>query len=294
MVENVVRAFLLYQLEAALAARSTDDSHAGGTRQLHGCAANTAAGAVNQHRLRRLRLGTLKQSAIRRAVGNAYGSALLEAHIFWQAMHLGFIAQDLLGVSAAVREGGINAVTGLHSLDTWSHSRDDATGIRARRVRQGGFHRVGSGADVTFDWVHPGGMDAHHNLSGTGLKIGDIFQLHNFRAAEFVDSDSFHHFLLRTHFLSDSTQSRPSLHGAVATGRTELAWPSRWCRSRAADGHGSGNRQCEDSTFPILRALPFQLRTRPAIHSFRAASDGRRSASTRRRANACTARADLE
>src|ERR1019366_800136 len=294
MVENVVRAFLLYQFEAGLAARSTDDSHAGGARQLHGCAADTAAGAVNQHRLRGLRLGTLKQSAIRRAVGNAYGSALLEAHMVGQAMHLDFIAQDLLGVSAAVRKGGINAVAGLHSLDTWSHSRDDATGIRARRVRQGGFHRVGSGADVAFDWVHPSGMNAHDNLSGTGLRIGDIFQLHPLRTAEFVDSDSFHHFLPRANFLSDSTQSRTSLHGAVATSRAELAWLSRWYRSRAADGHGSGNRQCEDSTFPILRAFPFQLRMRPAIHSSRAASDGRRSASTRRQANVCTVHEDPE
>src|ERR1017187_8743132 len=294
MVENVVRAFLLCQFETALAARSPDDSHTGGACKLHGCATDSAARSVNQHRLRGLRLGTLKQSAIRRAVGNAYGSALLETHIVGQAMHLGFIAQDLLGVSAAVREGGINAVTGLHSLDPWSHSHDDATGIRARSVGKIGFHRVGPCADVSLHGVHASSMDAHHNLSGTGLKIGDILQFHNFRTAEFMDSDSFHHFLLRTDFLSDFTQSRPGLHGAVPTNRAELASLSHWCRSRAEDGHGSGSRRCGDSTIPIPRALPFQLRMKPAIHSCRAASDGRRSASIRRRANVCTARSDLE
>jgi hypothetical protein len=40
-------------------------------------------------------------------------------------------------------------------------------------------------------------MNAHHDLTWTGLKIGDIFQLHDFRTAELVDTDSFHHFLLR-------------------------------------------------------------------------------------------------
>ena len=82
-----------------------------------------------------------------------------------QAMHFGFVAQDLLGVGAAVRRGHIDAVAGLHSLDTLSHRLDDATRVDSRCVRQIGFRRVGSGADVSVYRIHAGGMDAHHHLS---------------------------------------------------------------------------------------------------------------------------------
>ncbi len=38
-------------------------------------------------------------------------------------------------------------------------------------------------------------MNAHHNLSWSGLQIGNILQLHHFRTAELVHSNRLHHFL---------------------------------------------------------------------------------------------------
>jgi hypothetical protein len=35
-------------------------------------------------------------------------------------------------------------------------------------------------------------MNAHDDLTGTGFRVGDVLQLHDFRQAKFVNADRFH------------------------------------------------------------------------------------------------------
>lgn len=55
-----------------------------------------------------------------------------------------------------------------------------------------GQRRIGAGAQISFHRINPNGPDANENLIVAGMGVGQLFEGHHFRAAEFVDTDCFH------------------------------------------------------------------------------------------------------
>jgi len=49
-----------------------------------------------------------------------------------------------------------------------------------------------AGADVGVNGVDAGSVDADEELAGSGMKVGDGFELHDVGRAELVDADGFH------------------------------------------------------------------------------------------------------
>src|SRR5271157_2647617 len=93
-------------------------------------------------------------------------------------------------------------VAGPHPLDAVSNCHDYATRVIAGRIRQVGLDRVRAAANITLHRIHARGMNAYHHLPGSGLQIGHILELHDFRTTELVYSNGFHNFLLRAVMLT--------------------------------------------------------------------------------------------
>ena len=97
--------------------------------------------------------------------------------------------QSVLSVTAD-HAGGGDRIPGRKSRHARSQFLDRARGFAARNKGQCGL--VDALAEVNFDEVDPGGLNANQDLARPRLRNGQIVQLQNFRSARGMNLDGFH------------------------------------------------------------------------------------------------------
>src|SRR6267378_3597962 len=192
VIENLMRTFPLYEVEAFLRSSRAEDGETHGARHLHRRAADSAACAVHQHAFGSMRFRGMIERMIRGPVGNPDACALAETDFFGQAMHLLFQRESVLRVSASDGLRRVDAVARLHFFHFVADHRNDACAIRAGRVGKRWFDGIRARAHVGVVGIHACGMDAYKNLSGGGLWGGHFFEPENFRTTEFANENGFH------------------------------------------------------------------------------------------------------
>jgi len=75
-----------------------------------------------------------------------------------------------------------------YSADTFTHRFDDARGIHPGSVGQLRESGILSGSDIGVHRVDARGLHPYDDLSGTGCKARDLFELHDLRTAELPET----------------------------------------------------------------------------------------------------------
>ena len=109
-------------------------------------------------------------------------------------------AHGALRVRAAVVADGVlrggavdeHAIADRDVLDVRANGFDFAARVGTGNERQGGLARVRAAADVDVDRIDADGSKPNHDLIGPRLRIGDVLELQDLRAAMLSNDDRFH------------------------------------------------------------------------------------------------------
>src|SRR5215468_10732751 len=107
-------------------------------------------------------------------------------------MHLRFEAQYLLGVASAEIRGNVDAVSRLYAPDPISNASHNASRICTWGIWKLGFDRVGAAALICLERIYADCAHFDHDLSRSGTKIRDFFDLQDLGPAELVNMNCFH------------------------------------------------------------------------------------------------------
>ena len=208
-------------------------------RELHGRDADAARGAVDENGFARLRVGSLKERAVRRAVRHAERGALTERRLRRQQMELRRRAERAFAVRPRAGDGvarsrNVHAIAGAKILDVRADRFHFARAVEAGRVRQRRLAAVIAGRDVDVDGIDARRTNANDEVTRAGFRIRHVFELQNFRSAERMDSYGFHDSLARLKARAPITTERPTPLGRVAGSSTQRSLTGEW--SGAAKG----------------------------------------------------------
>jgi hypothetical protein len=106
-------------------------------------------------------------------------------------MDLVFGAQDELGIGPVNRFVGIDSVALFKGTHARIHGLHDTGGIKARYKRKRSL-AVAAVSDIGIGRIYTDGFRPDKDLSGTGFRIGDFFELKDVRAPKSVYADGFH------------------------------------------------------------------------------------------------------
>ncbi len=192
MIEDVMRAILQNEFASALGSARRKNRESSRSRQLNCRRSDSAARAMNQNSFACDRFGALKQSTISSGVRRVDRRTLSERNFFRQRMNIIRFAQREFCISASRSPGSVNTISDTSGFyfraDGFNHTRR----IFSWRVGQRWETRIRPGANVSFDRIHSGSMNAHKNLFRAGLRNRNFFKPQNFRPAELMDVNGFH------------------------------------------------------------------------------------------------------
>src|SRR6266481_9659581 len=109
-------------------------------------------------------------------------------------MHLFFLSESVLRVSARKSLRGIHAMARFHFFDAIADRFNQSRGIRTGRVGKRRFDCVSARAHVGVVGIHASSVDADENLSSGEFWRRDFLELQDFGAAELMNQNCFHWF----------------------------------------------------------------------------------------------------
>jgi hypothetical protein len=137
-------------------------------------------------------IGEVTQRMIGRAIRNPDARTLGEGSAVRQRMHLGFDGEGVLGIGAAERVRGVDAVGGLHLGDARPDGFDRPRGVAAGGIRERRLDGIAAVAHVGVVRVDAHGLHTNKNLARDGLRRGNLFELEDLGPAELTDANGLH------------------------------------------------------------------------------------------------------
>ena len=194
MVQHMMGALLAHERQAALRPCGTDDVQAAGSGDLNRGDADTAAGAVHEHRFAGAGARLVEERAPRGPVRHADRCALLKRDAVRQAMHLRVVADRQLGVAARTRRDTVcvDAIALLERRHVGADRFHDTGDIGSRCVGKVRLASVSPGADVGLHRVDADRLHPDEDLRRPRCRFGHVFDLHHVRWTELAHDDSVH------------------------------------------------------------------------------------------------------
>jgi hypothetical protein len=101
-------------------------------------------------------------------------------------------ANGSLRICAGQGPGKEHTISRLKITAIRPNSHDHPRTISSWCVRKRRLSRVGSRANVSFNWVYSDSPDLNENLSGGDLQVGNLDQLQDLRFAKLFDANRLH------------------------------------------------------------------------------------------------------